>query len=708
LLDLKFSAGEQSGWERQGGVMKWTASSKRVLRMLPAGKGAMGKDLPDVSSTLVTLSKAFSSFGDDATYYLNESKHLQRWCEVNDKGLVNLPSRKGSRQGWTLAVGTAVMINADAYAEYMHQVRADDKELNKLISTSWNAVSDKYFVAAVSARSFVDVAFAKPLNFFVHADFTARPHLSRIMRCAESWITSLGTLDDVGEAKAPLIDSLATLILSEFKDEDYHEDWKDEYDDWYGKVGEGLEEAHRMATGKDRWHRVSSHLLAACEPMLETHRRNLDEDTSMNGDLAHAPKVSDEVEAGFGCFDYALNKTGASVESAAGVGQSMKMGALKNDAELRVAAHKKALVKQKKWQERRTRKRKRKDDDDDFNGEDEDEGGFDLEAAEEAALKEMKVTSWRNAIPREERWLVIKDLQRHVREHGKERRELRRLVADKALARKKAGVAKSTNRRVAATTNWIRFSNTVVITSQSELDDLQKERGDSHSNYADSLRDQIRVRIHVYGMTDTPALGGGSGDDELTRLEGMVGALVKKPLPSRLDQPSPDFRPFDASSATEGARKNYMQSVKDIVEAWRLLIELTEKGIFRLPVEDEKEEDGGSGGGGGSSSSSSKSRRRRGPRKVKPRRTKANERALIGELFEEDGTDWKVLDVEWSDEVKQVVVYYYDVDLANAEGILESDLMESLLESSGHADIEHIEYSSVKEVMGWLKATKEA
>jgi len=58
--------------------------------------------------------------------------------------------------------------------------------------------------------------------------------------------------------------------------------------------------------------------------------------------------------------------------------------------------------------------------------------------------------------------------------------------------------------------------------------------------------------------------------------------------------------------------------------------------------------------------------------------------------------------------VKQVAVYYYDVDLANAEGILKSDLMESLLESSGHADIEHIEYSSVREVMGWLKATKEA
>ena len=403
VLVLRFSAGERAAWTQrvvqrpareategrprfdacEATVWQWgRGAEERKLRLAPTGKGIMGRDLPDVSVILIALSKAFSPFGDDATYYLNESKHLQRWCDVNGKSLVNLPSRKGSRQGWTLAVGTAVMLNAEAYSDYMHQVRADEKELNKLISSSWNAVADKYFIAAASARSFVDVAFAKPLNFFVHSDFTARPHLARIMSRAEEWITRLGNLDDVGKAKPPPIDLLASLILSEFESEDYHEDWKDEYDDWYGKVGEGLEEAYTMATGTDRWHRVSSHLLAACEPMLATHRRNLDEDTSTNEDLAHAPKVSDDVEAGFGCFDYALNKTGASVESAAGVGQSMKMGAMKNDGQLREDARKKALVMKRKWEERRKRKRERKGED-----EDEDDEEFNLEASEEAALK---------------------------------------------------------------------------------------------------------------------------------------------------------------------------------------------------------------------------------------------------------------------------------------------------------------------------------
>ena len=137
--------------------------------MVPTGMNALGNELPDVSAILLTLSKAFSPHGDDATFYLNESKHLSRWCDVNNVSLIHLPSRKGSRQGWTLAVATAVMMNAKAYADYMHDVRADDQDLNKLISRSWDAIQDRYFYAAVSARAFVDVVFAKPLNFIVHS-----------------------------------------------------------------------------------------------------------------------------------------------------------------------------------------------------------------------------------------------------------------------------------------------------------------------------------------------------------------------------------------------------------------------------------------------------------------------------------------------------------------------------------------------------------
>ena len=80
-------------------------------------------------SIFITLPKAFSPFGDDATYYLSASKHLQRWCDANEGSLINLPPRKGSGQGWTLPVGTAVMPNAESHSEYINEIRADDKRL---------------------------------------------------------------------------------------------------------------------------------------------------------------------------------------------------------------------------------------------------------------------------------------------------------------------------------------------------------------------------------------------------------------------------------------------------------------------------------------------------------------------------------------------------------------------------------------------------
>ena len=52
-----------------------------------------------------------------------------------------------------------------------------------------------------------------------------------------------------------------------------------------------------------------------------------------------------------------------------------------------------------------------------------------------------------------------------------------------------------------------------------------------------------------------------------------------------------------------------------------------------------------------------------------------------------------------SEEIRpaQVVVHYYDHDLATSEGTDEADLFESMKEPSDHKDIEHTEYSPVKE-----------
>ena len=55
----------------------------------------------------------------------------------------------------------------------------------------------------------------------------------------------------------------------------------------------------------------------------------------------------------------------------------------------------------------------------------------------------------------------------------------------------------------------------------------------------------------------------------------------------------------------------------------------------------------------------------------------------------------------------QVVVHYYGHDLATSEGIDVTGLLDSLQEPSDHTDTEHTGYSSVKEVIDWLRACKD-
>ena len=700
--DLATAMIQRWAWQITRGP-KWSASAgpfwckhARSLRQREAGKHLDKSnrkggptDLPDISALTIQLSKAFSSSGDDAQYYLNESRHLAEWAETNGYTLVKVPARKGSRQGWTVAVGTALMLNASVYTKYMDAVRADDADLNKLIERSWDGVRDKYAISALSARSFIDVTFAIPLNFFIHSKFVGRHDIRSVMDCVEAWITDLEKLDDVGLAKPPLVDSLTSLILAK------HPGWRAAYDVWYAAEGEGLEQGYKTATGNDRWHHVSAHLRASAKPMLATHIRNLDKDCSGFVELLNAPCLSDVVESGFGCFDYALTKTKASVESAMGVGHSMKTKAMANKAELEIKARRQVANKR--------------------HG-----GGVGGESEVQELLEKWQLLNWRQQLPREERWKVIRSLQYHLRIHSAQRRDKRRELAKCAVARKVAGVSKSDNRRLRRIANYLKHAQVEPIISVRALTQLKTDHKDAPSALALALRDQIRVRQHVYGMSDLPSIGSGSDDAELTRLEEAIRTLVKaKKLPDKLN-PSPEFRAAVAAP-TSDANDAHQRHLKATVKAYRELIALTEHGIFRLPRGDDGDGGGdGTGSGGGSTSTStststsiststSTGRKRRrttavpGSRKRLPRRVKASEASLVGEMFQDDGIDWKVLDVAWSDEYEEVLVWYYDVRSVEAEGLLEEELLESFEEGSDCSNVEHVDYSKVSEVRAWLK-----
>ena len=76
---------------------------------------------------------------------------------------------------------------------------------------------------------------------------------------------------------------------------------------------------------------------------------------------------------------------------------------------------------------------------------------------------------------------------------------------------------------------------------------------------------------------------------------------------------------------------------------------------------------------------------------------------IEGEVFEENGVDWKVLAVVWDADEEEVVVWYYDVEMA-ADGDLSEDEMD-LARTEG-LDLGPLECSSVTEVKGWIRPAR--
>ena len=77
------------------------------------------------------------------------------------------------------------------HTEYCSAVRAEDDPLNQLMKTAWDGLRDKYVVAAIRKRSFVDVAFTAPMIFFTHSKLVKRPMIRTIMDCAEGFLEGL-------------------------------------------------------------------------------------------------------------------------------------------------------------------------------------------------------------------------------------------------------------------------------------------------------------------------------------------------------------------------------------------------------------------------------------------------------------------------------------------------------------------------------------
>ena len=75
-----------------------------------------------------------------------------------------------------MQLATAILANKATYLKYMSEIRAES-DPNKLVGVVWDGLRNRYVVAALRARSFVDVTYAKTINFFTHSITMTRPVL---------------------------------------------------------------------------------------------------------------------------------------------------------------------------------------------------------------------------------------------------------------------------------------------------------------------------------------------------------------------------------------------------------------------------------------------------------------------------------------------------------------------------------------------------
>ena len=88
-----------------------------------------------------------------------------------------------------------------------------------------------------------------------------------------------------------------------------------------------------------------------------------------------------------------------------------------------------------------------------------------------------------------------------------------------------------------------------------------------------------------------------------------------------------------------------------------------------------------------------------------PRNPTAAQARVVGEDFEEDGADWRVLTVEWDAGLGALVVWYYDADMAADANLTEDDM--HLARTEG-VDLGPLECSGIAEVKKWIRDFRSA
>ena len=111
-------------------------------------------------------------------------------------GLVTVPAIKGSRQGITVMLASAILRNKKTYLQYMHGIRADQRGHSSLAKKVHDRLQDEYMMAAVAARSMAGVGMTQPMMPLTRSTATGRQDVYCMMACLGNYINGLGHLEE--------------------------------------------------------------------------------------------------------------------------------------------------------------------------------------------------------------------------------------------------------------------------------------------------------------------------------------------------------------------------------------------------------------------------------------------------------------------------------------------------------------------------------
>jgi hypothetical protein len=184
-------------------------------------------------------------------------------------------------------------------------------------------------------------------------------------------------------------------------------------------------------------------------------------------------------------------------------------------------------------------------------------------------------------VPPEERWVVIRDLQHP--DKSKCVIEERAWLAkhDSAvLARLKHKAAEHVRLVDNRVVGSYLYNEIAVCETFAALEALRGEH-ESDTTLAKALRDQIRVRNHVYGIKqkDLPYIGSDAAALAIDRLMSELGVLVLRALPRKPPPvPYPVRSPHPAP--TQAANALDLEHIHKLAAAFTEMLKITREGVF--------------------------------------------------------------------------------------------------------------------------------